>query len=116
MPEYVTTIKADDVGRTHLLRPDCFCCGAHRNIYIQDVMGRVLPSDVGKKLYRVRSDANDRWVLQVENDAQRDARMGNPFVDTMNKEEGQQTTEEEVNVKLQALGSALLQRANERGD
>jgi len=65
----VHTITEADVGRSYA-RQACPCCGARRSINFGDVLGRVLPGDVGKRIYNVGGG-----VLQVENDAQRDARL-----------------------------------------
>ncbi|MGH9095623.1 MAG: hypothetical protein ACRDXE_10720 [Acidimicrobiales bacterium] len=46
-----------------------------REYWLRDAIGRVLPGDVGKRAYIVRNDADDSWVLQVENDRQRDERL-----------------------------------------
>jgi hypothetical protein len=63
------TITADDVGE-----PLIHAWG--RPWLVSGFLGRVLPGDVGKRVYRVPTDAGDSHVLQVENDAQRDARTG----------------------------------------
>lgn len=40
-----------------------------------DYIGRILPRDVGKRVYRV-SDGTGHFTLSVENDEQRDRRLG----------------------------------------
>lgn len=40
-----------------------------------DFIGRILPGDVGKRVYRVM-DASGGYFLQVENDSQRAKREG----------------------------------------
>lgn len=45
-------------------------------IALVDVMGYVLPNDVGKRLYRRLTDAGDHYFWQVENNQQRDTRLG----------------------------------------
>ena len=45
-------------------------------ISLGDVIGHVLPGDVGKRLYRVHvNDPAGGWIWQAENDGQRDARL-----------------------------------------
>jgi hypothetical protein len=51
--------------------------------YVKDVMGHILPDDVGKRVYmKVTGRVNPGWwagpgaIIQVENDQQRDARLG----------------------------------------
>lgn len=62
------TITAADVGKAFIPTE----VGA---ITLADVIGRVLPGDVGKRLYRVPAEAGDSWIWQCENDGQRDARV-----------------------------------------
>ena len=57
------TITKDDVGR-----PTVRCFG--RTWMVSSFLGRVLPSDVGKRVFKVGE------FLQVENNEQRDARHG----------------------------------------
>lgn len=63
------TITADDVGKRFL---DAF--GKHWPL--GDVLGYVQRIDVGKRIYRLRDNAGVRDFLQVENNEQRDARLG----------------------------------------
>ena len=44
------------------------CLG--RTWRVEDFLGQVLPQDVGKRVYRIKG------ILQVENNEQRDQRMG----------------------------------------
>jgi hypothetical protein len=58
-----------DVGRATI--------GAFGQVWpVANFMGRVLPGDVGKRVYRVPMHDKSGYILQVENDAQRDARLG----------------------------------------
>jgi uncharacterized protein affecting Mg2+/Co2+ transport len=56
-------LTAHDVGRATI-------SAFGRSWLVTDFMGRVLPRDVGKRVY-LRVD-----ILQVENDQQRDSRIG----------------------------------------
>ena len=62
------TITEADVGRSHIPKA-CPCCGHRQPIVISGLMGRVLPIDIGKRIYDVGG------VLQVENNEQRDKRL-----------------------------------------
>jgi hypothetical protein len=67
------TIAPEDVGKRVIVTE----IGP---INVRDIMGHVLPDDVGKRLYRVPArvpgpDRSDLWFWQAENDAQRDARL-----------------------------------------
>jgi hypothetical protein len=62
------TLTADDVGKRVIVTT----IGA---IHVGDIMGAVLPIDVGKRLYRVPGGSG-LWLWQAENDDQRDARLG----------------------------------------
>ncbi len=44
---------------------------------VTDWIGRILPGDVGKRVYRVSNDDDlgQSYILQVENNEQRDARI-----------------------------------------
>lgn len=42
---------------------------------VQDFMGRIMPRDVGKRVYRTRTNDRMGYVLQVENDEQFAARL-----------------------------------------
>lgn len=58
-----------DVGRSTI--------GAFgQNWPVANFMGRIQPGDVGKRVYRVPMDDKSGYILQVENDAQRNARKG----------------------------------------
>jgi hypothetical protein len=67
------TIRPEDVGKGIIdteIGP----------IAVSDVLGRVQPGDVGKRLYRVPTDGGlpDQpllWYWQAENNQQRDARL-----------------------------------------
>lgn len=45
-------------------------------VNLAECLGRVLPCDVGKRIYRVPNNAGDWWFWQVENDAQFKRRTG----------------------------------------
>lgn len=46
-----------------------------RMYHLGDAIGRVMDRDYGKQVFRVRDDADVTWVVQVENDDQRAARL-----------------------------------------
>lgn len=62
------TITADDVGKRFLL-------AFGKNWPLSDVMGHIQRGDVGKRIYLVRNNGDDRDLLQVENNTQRDVRL-----------------------------------------
>jgi hypothetical protein len=62
------TLTREDVGRAVL---DLW----GRKWSVQSFMGRILPGDVGKRVYRVPMDDRSGYILQVENDSQRDTRL-----------------------------------------
>lgn len=72
--KHVYTIKEKDIGRWHVRAnpSECLTCGHSDRtmLAVRDVIGRVLPMDVGKMVY----DAGD-GVLQVENSEQLEARL-----------------------------------------
>ena len=62
------TIKDGDVGES-ILR-------AFGQAWLtMNFIGQILPIDVGKRVYRVATDAGDSFILQVENNEQRDKRI-----------------------------------------
>ena len=61
----------EHIGRSMIPRT-CTHCGKSDPIMLGNVLGRVLPSDVGKRVYNVDG------VVQVENDQQRDKRLKSP--------------------------------------
>lgn len=62
--EYVDTIREYDVGK-HVFR----------GYLVQNFLGRITPSDVGKRVYRDRASN----VVQVENQDQLRERMRGPL-------------------------------------
>ena len=62
------TIASDDVGRP-LLR------AWGRSWSVTEFIGRILPGDVGKRVYKVATNDGSSEILQVENDEQRDRRL-----------------------------------------
>ena len=62
------TITSEDAGKSSILT-------TAGNIYVGDIMGRILPGDAGKRVYRVPVPDDGGWIFQVENDKQRDERM-----------------------------------------
>jgi len=67
-------VKYYQIKRADVRRPWLKCFG--RVHPVSGFLGRILPGDVGKRIYCVRNDAGDSDVLQVENDEQRARRMG----------------------------------------
>jgi hypothetical protein len=63
------TITSADVGRATITT-------TAGTIRILEVLGRILPGDVDKRLYLVPcDDPHAHWIWQAENDEQRDARL-----------------------------------------
>lgn len=62
------TLESTDIGNSLL---EAF----GRKWRVSDFLGRVLPSDVGKRVYRVLTNAGDSYILQVENDLQKAVRL-----------------------------------------
>jgi hypothetical protein len=77
MVEYVTTLTQEDVGQSSPIRDPgpCPCCKQKRRQILFLAIGPVQERDVGKRVYRVRNNADNGWVLQVENDEQRKRRI-----------------------------------------
>jgi len=42
---------------------------------LRECLGRVLPQDIGKRVYEITCDDGVRTIYQVENNEQRDARL-----------------------------------------
>ena len=69
-PQYVYTIKSDDIGKT-VIKIKCNCCNTIKHyISITDLMGKILPCDIGKRIYEV-----SKGIYQVENDEQLNLRL-----------------------------------------
>jgi len=71
---FIGTITKEDTERGHMQIPhhcDCDHCGIGRDFEIVNVPFRLLPQDVGKRVYRV----GDGDIIQVENNEQRDERL-----------------------------------------
>ena len=64
-------ITARDVGPT-TIRTECSECRHGRTYMLGDVLGRILPGDVGKRVYLLQTASGK--IVQVENDEQRAAR------------------------------------------
>ena len=62
--KYVYTFQKSDVGKTAIRLADGTL------VFIDNVIGRVLTRDIGKRMFRIMDDANHNYVYQVENDAQ----------------------------------------------
>jgi hypothetical protein len=62
------TITAEDVGKRFIHTTEGL-------IPLGDVIGHVLPGDVGKRLVRVPDGARDSYVWQCESNDQRDRRL-----------------------------------------
>ncbi len=78
MAEFVHTITTEDVGKIQVGAKTCAHCGhIGGGAYTPSFLGtRVMPHDVDKRIYRVRNDADDHWVYQVESSAQLAIRQG----------------------------------------
>ena len=62
MAEYYT-IQATDVGKP-VLR------AFGRTWLVQDFVGRIFNFDIGKRVYRIATDAGDSFILQIESNKQ----------------------------------------------
>jgi hypothetical protein len=62
------TITSADIGKG-LIR------SWGRTWHVSGFLGRVLLQDVGKRVYRVKNEYGDSYILQVENNEQRDVRI-----------------------------------------
>jgi hypothetical protein len=62
MTRYLFTIEPHHIGKSWIK------VGTH-GYSVSGFLGRVLPGDIGKRVFRVNG------ILQVENDQQRDARL-----------------------------------------
>lgn len=63
-PKFVHTIIEADVGQSHLnLTKTCEHCGSRYGdlISVSNLMGRIYTTDIGKRIYAVRNDANTAW-------------------------------------------------------
>ncbi len=49
--KHIYTLGKKDIEKKHIVVVDCLCCGKTKKHSLVDVMGRVLPIDVGRKLY-----------------------------------------------------------------
>lgn len=72
MNKYLGTIDDTAVRKGGIRRAVCSRCGRGGEfVSLLGAIGRVLPQDIGKRVY----DTGD-GVIQVENDEQRDRRLG----------------------------------------
>lgn len=62
------TVTADDVGKGVIGT-------THAVISLGQVLGRVQPVDVGRRLYRVRCNDGESWIWQAESLSQRADRL-----------------------------------------
>ena len=67
--EVFYTITAGDVGSRVSIETEV------GTIYLVNVLGMVLPSDVGKRLYRHRRDDSTTWYWDAESDQQMARRL-----------------------------------------
>lgn len=69
-PILVYEIKKEDIGKCTLPLGQCQCCGKKNGvIVVSSLMGRILPIDIGKRIYRVGD------IYQVENQEQLSRRL-----------------------------------------
>jgi len=71
--KYVHTITGEDV--TDLMNIHKRTEGRVRYFQLKEVMGQVLPGDVGKQIWVTKDNAGVKDVYHVESDKQRDARV-----------------------------------------
>lgn len=69
--EYLHTIEPCDVGKIRIEKRCPYCGGHMADIFISSLMGKILPRDIGKRIYLVDG------VYQVENDEQLAKRLKN---------------------------------------
>jgi hypothetical protein len=62
------TITESDIGKAVIMTE----IGA---INVASCIGRVLPIDVGKRLFRITGRLSGEWIWQAENNKQRDERL-----------------------------------------
>ena len=68
---FIYEIKKEDIGK-HRIVLKCNDCGKIKeDIYITDLMGNILPCDIGKRIYKVGE------IYQVENQEQLEKRLNN---------------------------------------
>lgn len=65
MRKHVHTITRQDVGKTTSVHE------GRRTFHLSEAIGKILPCDVGKRVYIIFNEDPENGVLQVENDAQR---------------------------------------------
>jgi len=70
-PKLIHTIVNSDVGNS-LSGPLAKKIGM---MGIANMMGKILPCDVGKRVYAVTCDDGETIIYQVENNEQRDTRL-----------------------------------------
>lgn len=69
--KYIFTIQREHVGKPIIKFDNCTCCGAFIQPFMTaDVIGQILPSDVGKQVY-----STSFGVYAVENDEQMQKRL-----------------------------------------
>ena len=74
--KHVYTITNEDVGRAFITLPDCAYCGAKgKRVSTYDFIGRIIPPDVGKKVYQLESGS-----LAIENGEQLAERLENEAI------------------------------------
>jgi len=71
MSQLVHTLTAEDQRHQHVLIADP---SGHKH-WLRLSFGPILFQDIGKRVYAVRADDGERYVLQVENDDQLLARL-----------------------------------------
>ncbi len=66
---HIATIRKSDIGKFYLRR------AGRKPIHVYGAIGTLQAIDVGKRVYRVPADDPTYYVIQVENDEQRDTRL-----------------------------------------
>lgn len=70
--KYLYELRKSDIDKTEIVVPNCCTCGCPHGsatYSLEGVIGRVLPCDVGKRLWLVDG------ILQIENEQQFEARI-----------------------------------------
>ncbi|KKN02464.1 hypothetical protein LCGC14_1117410 [marine sediment metagenome] len=68
--KYLHTITEVDRKKSGYFKKTCSCCEYTKTYSLKDVLGRVMPQDVGKRVY-----ISEQGILQVESKEQLEKRL-----------------------------------------